>query len=587
MSQPEILSASELRRRAEAKLQAMPKLPAMETDRLKLIHELQVHQIELEMQNQQLLEAHAEIAGNLEKFTELYDLAPVAYFTLARDGRITQANTLGRKLLGSPLLPIEHFRLAAFVSHHALPDFDAFLERVFIQGVLDACNLTLTLAEGQAPIHVFMEGIADESRQHCRLVVTDLTRQKEMEQALQALESRTEALSLAKEQAEAANQAKAIFLANMSHEIRTPMNAILGMTHLLRRSGLHAAQVSRLDKIDVAARHLLGIINDILDLSKIDANRLILEKTDFKLGQVLLNVRDLLNDAIQAKHLTFTTKVEPRLLGMNVLGDPQRLQQILINLVGNSVKFTDQGGIEIRASLETESEQEIRLHCAVSDSGKGIPAAALHRIFQPFEQVDNSITRQHGGTGLGLSITQRLVQLMGGELQVASELGQGSTFSFSISLGKVDQAPRKNAPGEALCSGDAEYLLRTQYRSKRILLVEDDLINQEVTLDILREDLGLPVDVANNGSEALALARQNSYDLILMDMQMPVMDGLSATRAIRQLAGYAATPILAMTANAFAEDRQQCTAAGMNDFVTKPATPARLFLTLVKWLGNR
>jgi signal transduction histidine kinase/ActR/RegA family two-component response regulator len=586
MSPPEKISAPELRRRAEEKLRSLPEQPTTDADWLKLRHELQVHQIELEMQNELLLEAQAETARMLEQFKELYDLAPVAYFTLTRDGRVIKANILGRKLLGCPSLPVERYHLASFVSLDSLPEYHQFLERVFSHGGLEACHLTLILEEWQARAHVFMEGIVDDSGEHCRLVVTDLTRQKELETALHDQIARSDEMALAKDQAETANRAKATFLANMSHEIRTPMNAIIGMAHLMRRDGLTAAQENRVDKIDVAAKHLLGIINDILDFSKIDANRLVLEKTGFQLGQILHNVHNLLDDKIRAKQIDYHTTVEPRLLKADLLGDAVRLQQILLNLLGNAVKFTDSGHVEICAKTESESDEEIRVNFAVSDSGPGIPATSMERIFLPFEQVDSSISRQHGGTGLGLAITQQLVHLMGGEIRVFSTVGEGSRFSFSICLGKSSELNHQTARTAAAISAAAEQFLHTRCANKRILLAEDDEVNQEVSLEILHADLGLNVDVAGNGKEAVALASQTPYDLIIMDMQMPIMDGLAATQAIRQLAGYANVPILAMTANAFIEDQQHCIDAGMNDFITKPADPKKLFLILAKWLGK-
>jgi signal transduction histidine kinase len=326
MTQPLFRSATELRQRAEEWLEASPvdqPLPRVEGDLMRLVHELQVHQVELEMQNQVLLDAQAEISRNLEQLTDLYELAPIAYFTVKRDGRIAKSNAMGRKLLGNPVLALDRCHLARFVASEALPIYREFFARIFAKRRLETCNLTLRSAEGTPPVYVFMEGVADESGQECRLVASDLTRQHALEEALSALAKRTDELAAAKEAAEAASHAKASFLANMSHEIRTPMNAILGMAHLMRRSGLSVDQEAKLDKMDTAARHLLGIVNDILDLSKIEAEQVRLDETGFSLDELLADVSMFVGEKITAKQLVLHIALEPAL----ETSDPEPAEQ--------------------------------------------------------------------------------------------------------------------------------------------------------------------------------------------------------------------------------------------------------------------
>jgi signal transduction histidine kinase/CheY-like chemotaxis protein/PAS domain-containing protein len=380
-------------------------------------------------------------------------------------------------------------------------------------------------------------------------------------------------------EAESASKAKANFLANMSHEIRTPLNAITGMAHLIRRDGLTPAQSVKLDKLESASQHLLNILNDILDLSKIEADKLTLEQLPLRIESIVSNVVSMLYQRAQSKNLELVTEVGA--LPANLEGDPTRLQQALVNYAGNAIKFTDAGKIFIRVRLDSESEDNAVLCFEVADTGIGIQPAALDRLFSDFEQADNSMTRRFGGTGLGLSITRKLARLMGGDAGAQSTPGVGSSFWFTVCLKK---GALQSMPYQKRSAEDSLAMLQKRHGGTRVLVAEDDPVNSEIAC-ILLEDAGFEVDVAEDGALALEKASQNMYRVILMDMQMPHMDGLEATREIRQLSGYEATPILALTANAFATDKARCFEAGMSAFLSKPIPPEELYSALLDVLG--
>jgi PAS domain S-box-containing protein len=524
--------------------------------------ELNLRAHELELQNEALRGARREAEAARDRYAELYDAAPIGYFTLDPDGHVERVNAAGVRLLGVPKDAILGRRFAAFVAPDCLTQYNAFLARVVFPDGDETCELELTRTHATR-LFVRLDGRMSGSGQEFHIAATDVTERRQSEAALAA----------ARDAAEQANRAKSSFLANMSHEMRTPLHIIVGLGHLLRRDLADTVQQRRIDDLCANSDHLLELINDVLDLSRIEAGRLTLDRRPFRLTDVVDRLLGVVATPARSKGLELAIEIDPAIGRAALLGDPLRLAQVLINLGSNAVKFTERGSVRVAIACVAESIDGLQLRFTVQDSGIGIEPALQGRLFEVFSQADSSTTRTHGGSGLGLAISQRLVGMMGGRIVVDSQPGAGSRFSFQLGLPRGDDSFAEPAAGAT----------GSDLGGRRVLFAEDHPLSQEILLEML-EELGCDVDVASDGEEAVECAHARDYDAILMDMQMPRMDGLAATQAIRRLPRHARTPIIALTANAFAEDRQRCFDAGMNDHLGKPVTPDTLGAALGRWL---
>lgn len=375
--------------------------------------------------------------------------------------------------------------------------------------------------------------------------------------------------------AESSAKAKEDFVANMSHELRTPLSAILGFTELLQKTSLNTEQAEYLEAISSSGSSLLSIINDILDLSKLDAGKIGIENIPFNIPELMRSVQTMFSAKAAAKGLRMSVTVDAS-LNYSVYGDPMRLTQILVNLLGNSLKFTERGSIDLACRIESENEKEAQICFRLKDTGIGIPAGKLPIIFERFTQADTNITRNYGGTGLGLAISKQLIELLGGIIDVRSEEGVGTEFSFTLWYSKAPAGPPEQVQVSTVLPAFAG--------SKQVLVVEDNLLNQKLTSIMLRNN-GFRFLLAENGSEAIDLVKLHRFDLILMDIQMPVMDGYHATSIIRNELRIG-TPIIAMTAHALAGEKEKCIEQGINDYLPKPFTEADLLGKLSAWIKD-
>lgn len=563
-----------------------------------LVEEMHVYQTELEIQNEELNQAQSQLAQTLERYRLLFEHLPLPALVVDDRGLILEVNRQASDLLNLDRPSGQH-RGALF----QLFDFDSRAPlHLYFRGLAPPGPQILTslLArmEGDQtlPCDLHLMPLAARPFQGRQTLAVLVDRTNEL--ALRDSERRWRALSqdyqLAKREAESANQAKSAFLATMSHEFRTPMNAILGLTDLLLSSEPTPGRSNYLRKIHDVAGALYGLLNDILDYSKIEAGHLQVEAIPLRLAQVLARTRALFELRAAEKRLILAFRVAPEVPPL-LRGDPLRLGQVINNLVGNALKFTERGAIQVKVERAAPSGEtaagEVLLKISVRDTGIGLTAEQRERLFRPFQQADMSTTRQYGGTGLGLSISKRLVALMGGEIGVDSRPGEGSTFWFTVRLGALAEGdgpglepglPATAAPGAPAAAPRYDQLTAA-IRGKRVLVAEDSPSNRLIVKAYL-EKMGLEVETAENGHRAVEMAAQGHFDAILMDLQMPGLDGLGATRAIRAAGGR--LPIIALTAAAMDEDRGAGAAAGMNAHVTKPIDPLQLASTLVQWLGG-
>ena len=616
---PQQLNDAALRCLADKRLGNSKEAPPTVLEAQRLLQELEVYKIELELQNAELTKARNDVEAALEKYTDLYDLAPVGYFTLDRRGTINGVNLTGSSIMGLERSRLLSRRFDHFVADESRATFAALLDKIFAESGKASCEVALR-HRGNTQLPVQIEAVA--SGDECHIAVIDISKRKHAEAALgseqeaakklrmekeaaeEALRNEKEAakevlrkqksaaealekekaaakalraekeasktLRLEKAAAEETARIKSQFLANMSHELRTPMTGILGMLQLALDEEIAPVPRKYLETTLGSAGSLLRILNDILDMAKIEAGKLTLERHPFSLRRCIDEAADLFTPILLRKGLVFSSSIADEVPD-TVLGDQLRLRQVLINLIGNAVKFTEKGTVSLQLSARpSDRTGSHEFTFSLSDTGIGIPDDKKELLFQAFSQVDTSHSRSFGGTGLGLAISREILGLMGGTISFESEEGVGSTFYFSIPLA---EAVSPDAPTYATQPAPMETAVATpkEEPTRRLLLAEDDVTISEI-LGVLLSRYNYRVDFANTGKMAVELWQKREYDLVLMDVQMPLLNGFQATSAIRELERERGshTPIVAMTAHALKEDEQRCLAAGMDAYISKP-----------------
>ncbi len=550
-------------------------------------------------------ESKTALEQNQRVLSSLIDNNPEALFLMQRNGTILAANKAfadrfnktRQQVIGTDLFTL-------FDDPQLVSERRAQVEKVFSEGkpiVFDDKRALWSFEN-----HIYPVKGSDGRVESVSILSIDITDKCRIESELQKvneqlrtsneeLEHRVsertgeltrlnEELTKARDTAEEASRLKSAFLANMNHEIRTPMNAILGLVHLALQTELTIKQREYLDTVNSSAQSLLNIINDIMDVSKIESGSLEIEKIDFSLKDVVARSFAILALKARDKKITLEQKIDPDIPD-NLIGDPLRFEQILVNLLDNALKFTEEGNVtlQIQSAGEETVSAQIMLEVTVTDTGIGMDNNVIDRLFKPFSQGDDSTTRNHGGSGLGLTICQRLVNMMGGSIKVESSPGKGSKFSFIALFHKGTLSKQKNAPIDK-----SNFIQRYQsLKGLRILVAEDHPINRQIMSEIL-ESVGIEVEMANNGREAVQFLQKNDnrIDLVLMDIQMPIMDGYDATREIRRLYSKSRLPIVAMTAHAMQEERERCLAAGMNEHLSKPVVIENLYDMLARLTGR-
>ena len=514
------------------------------------------------------------------KYRGIFNNAAEGIFQVAPDGRILTVNPALAQILGyaSPEALLRAVPNASQNIHFQAASKKHFLEKITKQGYVREFEYAAVRRDGKA---IIVSGdahlIRDEQGRpmYFEGMLRDITERKRLEE-----------LRIANEAAEKTAQSKSIFLANISHEIRTPMNAIIGFTSLALKEVLSPKLAGYLNNIAISSKNLLSLINDILDFSKIEADRLDMESVPFRLDEVVSNIASMASLKAAEKGIQFISLIDND-VPQTLIGDPLRLGQILLNLTSNAVKFTSDGYVMLRVECKSRRDNRCHLVFWIRDTGIGISPDQADHLFEPFSQADTSVTRRFGGTGLGLTISRQLARMMGGDIQLQSEPGKGSTFSCTLQFScPPEEAASKvilRLSPAATTAGDDDS--GADLRGVRVLLVEDNDINRQLVTALLA-DAGMDIDSAENGLEALAKIETRHYDIVLMDIQMPEMSGYEATEALRKNPAYLDLPVIAMTAHATVQDRQDCLAAGMNDYITKPLDPDALMAILAKWSGR-
>ena len=551
------------------------------TEKKRLYAELDSHKNRLEQivgeRTAELEDANHALSERADLIFRLYNNAPCGYHSLDEQGGLLLVNDTELAWLGYQRDDMLGKPIVDFIAPDCHETFFKNFSKLKKDGKLRSLEMDFVCKDGGIiPFVINSDAVFDRNGGFIRSnsTVFDDRERRERDRQIASLNA---ALETRAQEAEAATTAKSTFLATMSHEIRTPMNGIIGMAHLALGEDVPPKLKSYLNVILSSAQRLLAIINDILDISKIEAGRMIVESIPFNVHTLMADTVALIEGVAKANGLSVALNV-PATVHKCLVGDPLRLGQVLLNYLNNAVKFTQQGEIRVDVGQTPQDEGRVLLRVAVTDTGIGLTKEQKEQLFQMFHQADASTTRKHGGTGLGLAISKSLCELMGGTVGVDSAPGSGSTFWLEVPLGTTDVDCDSLAPGAAKTTSDYGIL-----RGTRVLLADDDLTNQLVAIALM-EAVGMKVDVATNGFDVIKMVQQNTYEVVLMDLRMPDMDGLEATRQIRSDPAYADLPIIAMTADAMSQHQQDCLSAGMNDFISKPFEPKLLYATVHKWV---